>query len=66
MAKRIQRKQSKGWMLPIWAKGLAQNAHTLTTLRDAVMQELEMFSEGTNPLSAQQVKALKNWLDKTA
>lgn len=51
--------------LPKWARGLAERAHSVGVLRDAVMQELEMHREGNNPLTSNQVAALKSWLEAT-
>ena len=51
--------------LPDWAKGLATYAVTVVALRDAVLQELEMYREGINPLTDSQVKQLQNWLEVT-
>lgn len=53
-------------MLPDFAAGLGMYAHTVTTLRDAVLQELEDHKAGANPLTEMQVRQLQRFLEKTA
>lgn len=52
-------------MLPPFAVGLGIYARTVTALRDSVLQELEMFKDGHNPLEPNQVAQLKRFLEKT-
>ena len=51
-------------MLPKWARGLGKYAVTAIALRGAVLEELEAYHAGGNPLEPKQVKALEAWLEK--
>jgi len=53
-------------LLPKWAKGLAEHAVTVVALRDAVMQEIEAYNAGNNPMTFKQKDALLKFLDRTA
>lgn len=52
-------------MLPNGAENLAPEATSITVLRDAVMQELEMYRDGTNPLTTTQVTRFYDFLKAT-
>ena len=52
-------------LLPKFAVGLGIYARTLTDLRDAVIQELQMYRFGDNPLTKKQAGSLEKFLERT-
>lgn len=52
-------------LLPDFACGLGMYTTTVIAIRDAVMQELDDYASGDNPLTPSQVSQLKRFLVKT-
>lgn len=53
-------------LLPVFARSLAPEAETVAELRTAVLDEIDAWEAGANPLTVKQVMSLKDFLRKVA
>jgi hypothetical protein len=64
MASKMTLQQARK-ILPKFAKSLAPDSKTVAELRGAVMDELQSYRRGENPLEPMQVERFGEWLADT-